>query len=439
MNPFPWSDVLVIAGLILLNGVFAMSELAIVSARPARLRMAAERGSSGAKVALALAADPGKLLSTAQIGITLIGIIAGAYSGASLGGPIGERLALLGVPADWAPQSGFIIAIAATTYFSLVIGELVPKQIALRAAEPLAMIAAPAMKMLSRITAPMVWLLDRSSAVLLRLLGVSHKGEHALSAEELQMIFAEATRSGAIEEDERQIMTGIMRLADRPVREVMTPRIELDTIDRKASEDDLRAAIKESPHSLLPVADGSPDNIVGVVKVKDVLAVLLAGRKVNLPKLMRKAEIVPDQLDAMDALRILQQSGVAMALVHDEYGHLEGVVTPADLLSAIVGNFASHQDEGDEPLLTLREDGSLLMAGALPVDALIDRLGLELPDDRDYATAAGYVLSVMKRLPHEGEHFTEQDWRFEVVDMDGRKIDKLLVSKVPVKKAPTPA
>ncbi len=438
MNPFPWPDVLVIAGLILLNGVFAMSELAIVSARPARLRMAAERGSSGAKVALALAADPGKLLSTAQTGITLVGIIAGAFSGSSLGGPIGERLVLLGVPADWAPQSGFAIAIAVTTYFSLVVGELVPKQMALRAAEPIAVVAAPAMKMLARITAPMVWLLDRSSAVLLRLLRVSHKGEHVLSAEELQMIFAEATRSGAIEEDERQIMTGIMRLADRPVREVMTPRIELDTIDRKATEEELRAAIKASPHSLLPVADGSPDNIVGVVKVKDVLAVLLAGRKVNLPKLMRKAEIVPDQLDAMDALRLLQQSGVAMALVHDEYGHLEGVVTPADLLSAIVGNFASHQDEGDEPLLTVRDDGSLLMAGALPVDALIDRLGLELSDDRDYATAAGYVLSVLKRLPHEGEHFTEQDWRFEVIDMDGRKIDKLLVSRVPVRKAAVP-
>ena len=435
MNPFPWSDVLVIAGLILLNGVLAMSELAIVSARPARLRMAAERGSAGAKLALAFAADPGKLLSTAQTGITLVGIIAGAFSGASLGGPIGERLVLLGVPADWAPESGFAIAIAVTTYFSLVVGELVPKQMALRAAEPIAIIAAPAMKMLARITAPMVWLLDRSSALLLRLLGVSHKGEHVLSAEELQMIFAEATRSGAIEEDERQIMTGIMRLADRPVREVMTPRIELDTIDRKASEEELRNAIKESPHSLLPVADGSPDNIVGVVKVKDVLAVLLAGRKVNLAKLMRKAEIVPDQLDAMDALRILQQSGVAMALVHDEYGHLEGVVTPADLLSAIVGNFASYLDEGAEPLLTVREDGSLLMAGALPVDALIDRLGLELPDDRDYATAAGFALSVLKRLPHEGEHFTEQDWRFEVVDMDGRKIDKLLVSKVQPRKA----
>ena len=218
-------------------------------------------------------------------------------------------------------------------------------------------------------------------------------------------------------------------------RSLMTPRTELDWIDRRASEADLRAMMKGSPHSLLPVTDGAPDNIIGVVKVRDVQAALLAGKRVQLARLMKKAEIIPDQLDAMDALRILQQSGVAMALVHDEYGHLEGVVTPADLLSAIVGNFASYQDEGDAPLLTVRDDGSLLMAGALPVDALIDRLGLDLPDDRDYATAAGFALSVLKRLPHEGEHFTEQDWRFEVIDMDGRKIDKLLVSAVRAKNA----
>lgn len=244
------------------------------------------------------------------------------------------------------------------------------------------------------------------------------------------MVIAEATRSGAIEEDERAIMTGIMRLADRPVRELMTPRTDLDTIDHKASEDEIRAVIKQSPHSLLPVADGSPDNIVGVVKVKQVLAALLAGKTVQLSRLMKKAEVIPDQLDAMDALRILQQSGVAMALVHDEYGHLEGVVTPADLLEAIVGNFVSHQDDGDVPLVVEREDGSLLVAGALPADALADRLGIELPDTRDYATAAGFALSVLKKLPVEGEHFTEQNWRFEVVDMDGRKIDKLLVSAI---------
>ncbi len=430
MTPYPWTDVLIIAGLILLNAVFAMSELAIVSARPARLKVAADRGHKGARIALLLASDPGKFLSTVQIGITLVGIIAGAYSGASLGGPTAERLTALGLSDRYAEEAGFAVVIVLTTYFSLVIGELVPKQIALRAAEPIAMFAAVPMAVVAKVTAPFVWLLNRSSSFLVRILGVRGKDGHSLTAEELHLVFAEATRSGVIEEEERQIMTGIMRLAERPVRELMTPRTELDTIDRKASEAEVRAAIKDSPHSLLPVADGSPDNIVGVVKVKDLLAVLLAGRKLQMARLIKKAEVIPDQLDAMDALRLLQQSDVAMALVHDEYGHLEGVVTPADLLAAIVGNFVSHLDEGDEPMVVEREDGSLLVAGSLPADAMADRLEIELPEDRDFATAAGYALSVMKKLPHEGEHFHEQGWRFEVVDMDGRKIDKLLVSRV---------
>ena len=379
----------VIAGLILLNGMFAMTELAIVSARPARLRVAAERGSKGARVALELASDPGKFLSAAQTGITLVGIIAGAYSGASLGAPVGDRLAALGFPLRYAAETGFALVILATTYFSLVIGELVPKQVALRAAEPIAVLAARPMQVLARCTAPIVWALDQSSRLLLRLLGVKAAGESEVTAEELHMIFADATRSGLIEEEERVIMTGIMRLADRPVRELMTPRTELDWLDRRASEEAIRAKIKDSPHSLLPVADGSPDNIVGVLKVREVLAVLLAGRKVNVGRLMKKAEVIPDQLDAMDALRMLQQSDVSMALVHDEYGHLEGVVTPADLLAAIAGNFVSHQDDGDEPMIVEREDHSLLIAGALPADALADRLGLELPETREFATAAG--------------------------------------------------
>ncbi|MFC3595425.1 hemolysin family protein [Novosphingobium piscinae] len=428
--PFPWSDVLVIAALILLNGVFSMSEMAIVSARPARLKLAAERGSRGARCALALADNPGKFLSTVQIGITLVGIIAGAYSGASLGGPVGERLAGLGLPARYADDAGFALVIAATTYLSLVVGELVPKQVALRLAEPIAVIAAQPMRVLARVTAPVVWLLDGSSILLMRLIGLRSASEQEVTEEELHMMFAEATRSGVIEEDERAIMTGIMRLADRPVRELMTPRTELDTIDRRATEVDVRALLKESPHSLWPVTDGAPDRIVGVVKAKDVLAVLLAGKRLQIARLMRKAEIVPDQLDAMDALRILQNADVAMAMVHDEYGHLEGVVTPADLLAAIVGDFASYQDEGADPMIVTREDGSLLVSGALPADALASRFAIALPDDRDFATVAGFVLSVLKRLPAEGEHFREQGWRIEVVDMDGRKIDKLLFERV---------
>ena len=429
MAPFPWSDLFVIAGLILLNGVFSMSELAIVSARPARLKVAAEDGSRGAQVALDLASNPGKFLSTVQIGITLVGIIAGAYSGASLGGPVGERLMLLGVPAEYADDAGFALVIALTTYFSLVVGELVPKQVALRAAEPIAKLAALPMLLISKVCAPLVWALDQSSDLLMRLMGIRHANENEVTAEELHMIFAEATRSGVIEEEERALMTGIMRLADRPVREMMTPRTELHWIEKRAPETTLRAVIAESPHSLLLVADGSVDNVVGVVKVRDVLAVLLRGRKVQLGRLMKKPAIVPDQLDAMDALRVMQQADVAMALVHDEYGHLEGIVTPADLLSAIAGNFIAHQDEGDVPLVIEREDGSLLVSGALPADVLADRLQIDLPEDRDFATAAGYALSVLKRLPNEGERFDDQGWRFEIVDMDGRKIDKLLVAR----------
>jgi putative hemolysin len=312
----------------------------------------------------------------------------------------------------------------------VIVGELVPKQLALRLAEPIALVAARPMAWLSRAMAPFVWLLDRSSGILMRLIGMRPTSDQEVTAEELHLIFAEATRSGVIEEEERQIMTGIMRLADRPVRELMTPRTELDWVERSSSEAELFARIADSPHSLLPVAEQAPDNIVGVLKIREVLAQRLAGEPVSIDRLMKKAEIIPDQLDAMDALRILQQSDVSMAMVHDEYGHFEGVVTPADLLAAIVGTFVSHQDEGDEPMVIEREDGSLLISGALPADALAQRLALELPDDREFATAAGYVLWVLKRLPKEGEHFTDQGWRFEIVDMDGLKIDKLLVSAI---------
>jgi len=431
VTPFPWIDLFIIAGLILINGLFSMSELAIVSARAARLRVSAEKGSGAARTALELAADPGKFLSTVQIGITLIGIIAGAYSGASLGGPVGERLAALGVPARFAGEAGFTLVIIATTFASLVVGELVPKQLALRMAEPVAIVMARPMAWLARIMAPFVWLLDTSSALILRLFSIRGGGQEQLTAEELQMIFAEATRSGVIEEEERAMMTGVMRLAERPVRELMTPRNQIDWIDVNAGEEALRAKIEASPHSMLPVAEeGSPDNIVGILKVREVLAALVAGRPVEIAAMMKKAEVIPDQLDAMDALRKLQQAEVTMAMVHDEYGHLEGLVTTSDMLAALAGAFVGHQDEGDEPMVVERSDGSLLVSGAMPADALADRLGMPLPDDREYATVAGYILAALRKVPQEGEFFTDRGWRFEVVDMDGLKIDKILVSRM---------
>ncbi|MEL7685434.1 hemolysin family protein [Citromicrobium bathyomarinum] len=430
MTPFPWTDLIIIAGLIVLNGVFAMSELAIVSAKHTRLQAKAEGGSVAAATALELAGDPGKFLSTVQIGITLVGIIAGAYSGASLGGPVGERIGdPLGLSADRAEQVGFILVIVLTTYASLVIGELVPKQLALRSADRIAMVMAQPMKWLATIAAPVVWVLDFSSATIVRLFGVRPGGQNSVTAEELQMLFAEATRSGVLEADQSAILKGVVRLADRPVREVMTPRTELDWIDADADRAEIEQTIGDTPHSLLPVAEGSADKVVGVVKVREVLAAMLTGQPFKLTDLAKRVEVVPDQLDAMDALRVLQQAEVAMAMVHDEYGHLDGIVTPIDLLTAIVGQFESDKDQGEIPEVIERADGSLLISGSLDAESLGDRLALDYGEDREFATAAGFALSVLKHLPEEGEVFTHQGWRFEIVDMDGRKIDKLLVQQ----------
>ncbi len=426
-HPFPWFDAATILMLIALNGVFAMSELAIVSARTAKLKAMADDGSSGAKAALRLARDPGKFLSTVQIGITLIGIINGAYSGSTLGQPVAQTLANLGVPEDWADTLGFGVVISLTTYASLVIGELVPKQFALIAPERIAVIMAAPMELLARITAPIVWILDKSSAAIFGLLGLRRDSRDALTAEELRMVFAEATHAGIIEEHEHKVIAGVVRLADRPVREVMTPRTDVDRISVDATADEIRDALISSLHTRLPVTSEDNDDIIGVVQSRDIVIAQMRGEPLDLRTLMRRAEIVSDQLDAMDALEIMRSADVPMVLVHDEYGHFEGLVTPNDLLAAIAGEFASDQAQGSAPNIVTLDDGSMLVSGAMSADAMSEALSINLPPDRDYATAAGYVLSVLRHLPHEGESFTDQGWHFEVVDMDGRKIDKLRV------------
>lgn len=427
--PFPWIDVLIILALVALNGVFAMSELAIVSARRARLDAMVRGGRRGAQAAIDLAADPGKFLSTVQIGITLIGIINGAYSGASLGGPTAAVLESAGVPAHIAGNLGVALVIGLTTYASLIIGELVPKQIALRNPEPVAVWIALPMKWLASLTKPLVWLLDASSGLIFRMLRLNRESDEHVTAEELHLIVAEASKSGLIEEHERSIISGVVRLADRPVREVMTPRTEVDWLDAGLSDTAIREKLLATPHSRLPVAEGSIDAVIGVVQARDVAAALARGDTLDLRQLVRKAPFVVDQIDAMDALDALRRAEVPMALIHDEYGHFEGIVTPANLLAAIAGAFASDAEPGEAPNIVVRDDGTLLVAGTTAADSLAERLGIELPEDRDYATVAGLALAVFRHLPGEGESFVEQGWRFEVVDLDGRRIDKLLVSE----------
>ncbi|MFN3433455.1 MAG: hemolysin family protein [Sphingomonas sp.] len=430
LPPFPWIDVLIILALVALNGVFAMSELAIVSARKARLEAMARTGRKGARAALTLAADPGKFLSTVQIGITLIGILAGAYSGSSLGQPTAARLQALGLTAHTAETVGFALVIGLTTFASLIVGELVPKQFALRKPEPIAALMALPMRWLAIGTAPLVWVLDSTSAVIFRLLGLNRESEDQVTAEELHLIVAEASKSGVIEEHERTIISGVVRLADRPVREVMTPRTEVDWLDCTLDADGIRDTLLATPHTRLPVAEGSVDAVVGVVQARDIAAALFRGQAIDLKALMRKAPVVIDRIDAMDALIALRAAEVPMALIHDEYGHFEGIVTPADLLAAIAGEFASDADPDEAPSVVVRDDGSLLVAGTMAADALAERLGIDLPEDRDYATVAGLALAAFRHLPGEGESFEEQGWRFEVVDLDGRRIDKLLVSEI---------
>jgi len=427
--PFPWFDLILILALIALNGVLSMSELAIVSAREARLKAMIKAGSSGARYAVDLAAEPGRFLSTVQTGITLIGILAGAYSGASLGNPVGQRLAFLGLDADTAKSVGFGVVIVVTTFLSLVIGELIPKQFALRNPEGIAAIMARPMYWLSKATAPFVWLLDKTSELIFRLLGLNRENKNTVTAEELHLVVAEAQSAGVLEENERAIISGIVRLADRPVREVMTPRTDIDWIDIGCSREEIRAALARTPHSRLPVAEGSVDNIIGVIATRDMLTTLLDGQELNLSALTRSAPVIPDLMDAMDALAVLRSAEVPLALVHDEYGHLDGIVTPGSILSALAGAFAHDLDEGDDPPYIEREDGSWLVSGAANADLLGDRIGVSMPSDRDYSTVAGFALLVLRKIPETGETFKFDGYKFEVVDMDGRKIDKLLISR----------
>ena len=414
--------------LIALNGVFALSELAIVSARKPRLKVMAEAGRSGARAALALAEDPGRFLSTVQIGITLVGILAGAYSGAALGARLTATLADQGVSPRLAEPLGYGLVIGAITYLSVIIGELVPKHLALRNAEGIACAVAPSMALLSRVAGPVVWLLDASTRVIFGLFGRETESANAVTEEEIKTVVAEAQTAGVIEFEERRMIAGVLRLGDRAVRGVMTPRTDVDWIDLDHDDETaIRVLLGSTPHSRLPVAQGDPDNMIGVVQARAILADMLAGKPLDIRANVRHAPVVPDTLDALDVLQVLREAEVPLALVHDEYGHFEGVVTPADLLEAIAGAFRSDAGE-PEPDAVRREDGSWLLAGSMPADEMAEQLGVPLPAQRKYHTVAGLIIGELQHLPATGERVEALGWRFEVVDLDGRRIDKVLAT-----------
>jgi putative hemolysin len=423
-------EIAIVVVLICLNGLLAMSELAVVSARPARLKTMIDRNVKGAGRALALGANPGRFLSTVQIGITLVGVLSGAFSGATLGHRLAEALMSWGMGAGAANALGVGIVVAVITYGSLIIGELVPKQIALRDPEGMAVRVAPAMTILSKIALPLVFLLDYSGRTILWLLGQHGESEEKVTDEEIKMLVAEAEHHGTIESDERRMIAGVMRLGDRAVRAVMTPRTEIDWLNLEWDEAAARKMLMETQHSRLPAAEGNVDAMVGVIQTRDILASMLAGQGFDPRRHVRPAPIVHDQADALDVLTTLRESQVPVALVHDEYGHFEGIVTPADILEAITGVFRADADE-EEPQSVKRDDGSWLLAGYMQADEMADLLNIDLPENRDYETVAGYLLSHLHRLPTTGECVDAQGWRFEVVDLDGRRIDKVIASRLP--------
>jgi len=423
-----WAQILFIFLLILLNGFFAMSELALMLARKVRLETMAKNGSRGARMALALAAKPARFLSTVQVGITLVGICTGALSGATLAEQAGHWL-IAEVPAlgHWATPLALVVVIAAVGYLSLV-GELAPKQLAVSSPETIAAVVAWPMRVLSAITAPMVWLLEASIYLVLRLFGRHEVTPQSVTEEEVRAFIAEGARAGVLKPAERDMMAGVMRLADWRIRAFMTPRPNIYWIDIEDDSPTVQRKLRESSYSRLPVARGDLDELLGIVQAKDLLDQILDGRPLDIRTALREAVVVHANSPALGVLEVLRASPLHLAMAVDEYGSVQGIITATDILQAIVGSLAK-PDAEPSPGVIQREDGSWLVDGDLAFGMARDLLNLKdlPPDAGEYTTVAGFALAYLGHIPTAGEYFHWGNYRFEVLDMDGRRIDKLLV------------
>lgn len=426
-------EILIILVLIVANGLFSGAEIAIVSARRHRLQQLAEKGRRSARVALRLADSPNEFLSTVQIGITLIGILSGAVGGATVARKLTPLLAQVPLLAPYSDALGFGLVVAAITFLSVVIGELVPKRLALANPEQLACTMAPTMRWLSRLSAPVVHLLSQSTDALLRLLGVSTSSEPDITEDEIKAMIRQGADSGVFEEVEHDMVQRVLRLGDRTIKTLMTPRTDICWLD---VEEPLEASLQEvleSTHSRFPVGKGSLDECLGVVRVRNLLSAKITGQPINLEELMQPPLFVAESTRALSVLEQFKRSGIHIALVTDEFGGVEGLVTLNDLMEGIVGDLPSVDDE-EEPLVVTRDDGSWLVDGGLDLDAfteLIDHDIFGIDQEGRYHTLAGFVMHVLERIPREADHFEWQGYRFEVMDMDGKRVDKLLVTPIP--------
>ena len=423
-------EIAVVLLLILVNGLFAMSEIAVVSARRVRLQQMAMRGSKGAQVALQMAVAPTRFLSTVQVGITLVGIFAGAYGGATMAAQLAESLASLPYVGRYANTLSLLIVVGAITYLSVVVGELVPKRIALQSAEAIAAMIARPMYLLSVLATPVVRLLSVSTEAVLLVLGMRESTESEVSEEEIRILVEQGAQAGAIEEAERDMVESIFRLGDRPLKSLMTPRPEIVWLDLNAPEEQNREIAKVSNHSRFPVCDGDLDHVVGVVLAQDLLSQCLAEDRFDLSA-MKAPLFVPETMPALRALERFKESGMSMALLMDEFGGIEGLVTLIDILEAIVGDIPTPEEMVSPPIVK-RDDGSWLVDGLLTVDEFRETFDVKpFPGEGTYHTLGGFIIYMLGEVPAAGQTVEWSGFRFEIMDMDGYRVDKVLVELLP--------
>ena len=422
-------EILTILVLIIVNGVFSMSEMAIVSARKVRLQHQANQGDTKARAALELAEAPNRFLSTVQVGISLIGILTGAFGGATLADKLASYLRLIPGLAAYSQPIAFAIVVLTITYLSLIIGELVPKRLALNNPERIAANVAIPMRMVEAIASPVVHLLSASTDLVLRVLGIGPSTEPQVTEEEIKVLIEQGTEAGTFEEAEQDMLERVFRLGDRPVNALMTPRPDIVWLDLEDSAEENRQKMMESAHSRFPVCQGGLDNVLGVLHVTDLLGRSLSGQALDLTVSLRQPVFVPESTRGLKVLELFKKTGIHMALVVDEYGVVQGVVTLNDILVEIVGDVSS-ADELENPQAVQREDGSWLLDGMLPVDEFFELFDIdELPGEHrgSYQTLGGFVMTHLGRIPAAAEHFEWEGMRFEVMDMDGNRVDKVLV------------
>ena len=420
------TEILILLSLMVLNGVFAMSEIALVSARKSRLKNDAERGDSRAKAAFKLAEHPDTFLSTVQVGITLIGILTGIYSGDKIADDIQVWLEQFEIVRPYADTLAVTLLLIAITYFSLVIGELVPKRIGLTRAESIAKAVALPMSIISRIAHPFIWLLSTSTSLVVKVLGIRKSDDSAVTEEEIKAIINEGMEQGTIDEIEQEIVENVFNVSDRNITSLMTTRSDLVWLNADATSKQYRDIVRAERHSIYPVCEGSVDRMVGVVSIKDLY---VSPDEATPRDLMKKPLYVPENNSAYQVLEKFRESRVHQGFIVDEYGTLQGMVTVNDIFEAIVGNVPDA--EGEDYSFVRRDDGSYLVDAQMPFIDFLDRMGRDRREflEEDFSTLAGFILHQLERIPQVGETFTWRDLRVEVVDMDDRRIDKVLVSE----------